>query len=69
MWTRQFTALLKDLTKWFKREDRQWRKQMRWEKDDLPSLVLNWKRRKRETVGRTRNKEMIDKVFKSLSIL
>lgn len=27
------------------------------------------KKEERETVGRTRNKEMIDKVFKSLSIL
>lgn len=40
---------------------------MRWEKEDLPSLPLNWKRRKRERVWRTRNKKMVDiqsKVFK-----
>lgn len=39
---------------------------MTWEKEDLPSLPLNWKTRG-ERVGRTRNKEMVDiqsKVFK-----
>lgn len=44
------------------------KKQMRWEKEDLPSLPLNWKRRKREKVGRIRKKEMVDIQSKAAKI-
>lgn len=38
------------------------------EKEDLPGLPLNWKRRNRERVGRTGNKEMVDIQVKVLNM-